>query len=434
MTDRHNPHMNILVIGNGGREHALVWKIARSKKVSGIFCANGNPGTAECAENVPVRPDDLGAVLDVIHARRIDLTVVGPELPLVLGLVDVLEAAGCAVFGPTRGAARLEGSKVFSKRLMKKYGIPTAGFEVFENATTASEYILKRNAPCVVKADGLAAGKGAIVCPTVDEALAAVQSIMGDRNFGSAGDQVVIEDLMAGEEASLFAITDGRDYVMLPAAQDHKRAGDGDTGKNTGGMGAYAPAPVVTEALMDEARRTIIEPTIAAMINEGHPYRGVLYCGLMLTADGPRVVEFNCRFGDPECQVLMPLIASDIVDLFMAVAERRLKNFRLEILPRSAACVVMASGGYPGAFQKGKTIRGLEKARECGAWVFHAGTARHEGSLVTAGGRVLGVTASADGLEDALAVAYRGVSAIDFDQKHFRTDIGHRALHAHPSR
>ncbi len=426
--------MNILVIGNGGREHALVWKIAQSKRVSGIFCANGNPGTAEFAENVPIRPDDMAAVLDFIRIRRIDLTVVGPERPLVLGLVDVLEAAGCAVFGPTRDAARLEGSKVFSKQLMKKYGIPTAGFEVFDNATAAREYILRRNTPCVVKADGLAAGKGAIVCPTVDEALAAVQLIMGDKNFGNAGDQVVVEDMMTGEEASLFAITDGRDYVMLPAAQDHKRAGDGDTGKNTGGMGAYAPAPVMTGPLLDEARRTIIEPTIAAMINEGHPYRGVLYGGLMLTPDGPKVVEFNCRFGDPECQALMPLIGSDIVDLFMAVAERNLKNYRLEILPRSAACVVMASGGYPDAFQKGKTIRGLETARASGALVFHAGTAMNEGSLVTAGGRVLGITASADRLEDALALAYRGVSAIDFDEKYFRTDIGHRALHARASR
>lgn len=420
--------MKILVIGSGGREHALIWKLAQSRHAPLIYCADGNAGIASIAECLPTKPDDMQGLVRLVEELNIDLTIVGPELPLTMGLVDELERRGRAVFGPSRGAARLEGSKVFAKDLMKRYGIPTAGFATFRDAGDARTYIRNGHAPCVVKADGLAAGKGALVCPTAEDAVDAVDLIMSHRSFGTAGDQIVIEEMMRGEEVSLFAVTDGKNYVLLPAAQDHKRIRDGDAGKNTGGMGAYAPAPAANADVIARACRDIVEPTLSAMEKEGCTYRGVLYCGLMLTSEGPKVVEFNCRFGDPECQALMPLIQSDLVDLCMAVAERRLSTFQLDLHPQHAVCVVMASGGYPENYDKGIPIDGIDAAREDGIVVFHAGTAMKEGRVVTSGGRVLGVTGVADDLQTAVAKAYRGVRTIKFARMHYRTDIAHRAL------
>jgi phosphoribosylamine--glycine ligase len=420
--------MNILVIGGGGREHALVWKIAQSKNISKIYCAPGNGGIRSIAECVAIQTTDIKSLSDFAIRNRIDLTVVGPEQPLTLGIVDHFQNHGLNIFGPSAKAAEIEGSKVFAKELMKKYGIPTAGFEVFSDAFSAKKYISETNLPCVVKADGLAAGKGAIVCMTVDEALAAVDTIKNE--FGEAGNSVVVEEFMEGEEASIFAVTDGKDYVVLPAAQDHKRIFDGDQGKNTGGMGAYAPAPVMTHALMERTKKEIIEPTIAAMAAEGRAYQGVLYCGLMLTKNEPKVVEFNCRFGDPECQVVMPLIKSDLVELLLAVAERRLSSYQLELNNQSAACVIMASGGYPDQYEKHKEIYGLEKISDPDTTVFHAGTEFKNGKILSNGGRVLAVTASAALLPDAIRKAYSAVSKLHFDQAHYRKDIGHRALKA----
>ncbi len=420
--------MYVLVIGSGGREHALIWKIRQSPKVTQIFAAPGNAGTAELAENVPIAPEQVERLADWAQEQSINLTVVGPEVPLTLGIVERFEEKGLTIFGPTSRAARLEGSKVFAKELMKKHGIPTAAFEVFADPEAAKAYVRTIGRPCVVKADGLAAGKGAVVCHSTGEAVEAIQLMMADRAFGSAGERVVIEEMMSGEEASVFAVTDGRDYAELPAVQDHKRALDGDRGKNTGGMGAYAPAPVVTPDVMAQVRTLIIEPTLAAMEREEAPYRGVLYCGLMLTTEGPKVVEFNCRFGDPECQVLMPLIRSDLVDMLLAVCERRLASYRPDIENRHAACVVMASGGYPDAYEKGKPISGLDRPADRSTVVFHSGTARSGDRIVTAGGRVLAVTSAGTTLPEALERCYRAVRSIHFDGAHYRTDIGHRAL------
>ncbi len=418
--------MKILVIGGGGREHALVWKIGQSPIVSKIYCAPGNGGIRSMAECVDIQATDINALSDFASKNQIDLTVVGPEQPLALGIVDHFRQLGLRIFGPSAKAAEIEGSKVFAKKLMKKFGIPTAAFEVFTDASSAKRYITEKNRPCVVKADGLAAGKGAIVCPTVQEALSAVDTIKNE--FGEAGNSVVIEEFMEGEEASIFAVTDGEDYAVLPAAQDHKRIFDGDLGKNTGGMGAYAPAPVVTETIMTLVRKEIIEPTISAMAAEGRPYQGVLYCGLMLTQDGPKVVEFNCRFGDPECQVVMPLIKSDILDLLLASSAGEMKNFRLELHPRSAACVVMASGGYPDHYEKHKAISGLDRIDNHEALVFHSGTEWRNGKIVSTGGRVLAVTAESTMLAEAVRQAYSAIEKIHFDNAHYRKDIGYRAL------
>lgn len=420
--------MKILVIGSGGREHALVWKLSQSRHLPQIFCAPGNAGTAQLAVNVPIKAGDVEALLEFARRENIDLTIVGSEEPLTLGVVDRFMQHGLKIFGPTAAAAEIESSKIFAKRLMKKYGVPTAAFGDFDDAEAAATFIRRHDRPMVIKADGLAAGKGVLVCDSVEESLHAVDIVMRDKKFGPAGERVVVEERLTGDEASIFAITDGQDYVLLPAAQDHKRVFDGDTGPNTGGMGAYAPAPMVTDDVLKKIRHTIIEPTIDAMRKEGRPYRGVLYCGLMMTADGPKVIEFNCRFGDPECQVLMPLLQTDLVDVCLAVAEQNLSTVTVSSSSDACACVVVASGGYPEAFQKGKAISGIDNAINDRVIVFHAGTALQDGRLVTSGGRVLAVTAVAPTLREAVANAYAGVYNIRFDNMHYRNDIAHRAL------
>ena len=418
--------MKILVIGNGGREHALAWKIAQSKKVTHIYCAEGNAGIRNIAECISIKATDCQGLLDFALRNKIDLTVVGPEQPLTLGIVDLFRDHGLKIFGPTARAAEIEGSKVFAKQLMKKYHIPTASFVTFMSAAEAKNYISNLNRSCVVKADGLAAGKGAIVCPTVEEALSAVDIIK--REFGTAGNSILVEEMMEGEEASIFAVTDGRGYIILPPAQDHKRVFDGDMGKNTGGMGAYAPAPVITSDILDRIKKEIIEPTIAAMAHEGRPYQGVLYCGIMLTRDGPKVVEFNCRFGDPECQVIMPLIKSDVIEMFLAVANQNIDACKIELHQQSSVCVVMASGGYPDHYEKSKEISGLYKIDDQNSIIFHAGTEFKDGKIFSNGGRVLGIASISERLPDAIQKAYTAVEKIHFNNAHYRKDIGYRAL------
>lgn len=421
--------MRVLVIGGGGREHALAWKLAQSPKCEKLYALPGNPGmqdVAECVGGIPV--EDLAAVVRLAQEKAIDLVVVGPEVPLTNGIVDALGEAGIRAFGPSRLAAEIEGSKAFSKGLMKKYGIPTAKYEVFTEAEAAREYVRKEGAPIVVKADGLAAGKGVIVAMTMDEALHAIDDIMEDKAFGQAGSRVVIEEFMEGEEASLLAFTDGETIVPMISSQDHKRAYDGDKGPNTGGMGTYAPAPVMTAEMVQAATEKILRPAIAAMKAEGRPYQGCLYAGLMITKDGPKVVEFNARFGDPETQVVLPLLESDLVEIMTACVEGSLASLDIRWSRGAAVCVVMASGGYPGSYAKGKVISGLEEAKEAGNLVFHAGTAQKDGNIVTNGGRVLGVVAKAGSIREAVDHAYAGVGKISFEDAFYRKDIAHRAL------
>lgn len=421
--------MNILVIGSGGREHTLAWKLSQSPKATKLYAIPGNPGmaeVAECVEGISITDND--AVAAFAKEKQIDLAVVGPEVPLTNGLVDALNAAGIKAFGPTQLAAEIEGSKAFSKGLMKKYGIPTAKYEVFTEADAARAYIEQEGAPIVIKADGLAAGKGVIVAMTKEEALAAIADIMEDQEFGTAGSRVVIEEFMEGEEASLLCFTDGKTICPMISSQDHKRAYDGDKGPNTGGMGTYAPAPVMTKAMVDRAYETILVPTIKAMEQEGRLYKGCLYAGLMITADGPKVVEFNARFGDPETQVVLPLLESDLVDIMLACADGTLAAQDIKWSDGAAVCVVMASGGYPKSYQKGFAIDGLEEAKVSGTEVFHAGTAEKDGQVVTAGGRVLGVVAKADDVKTAVDKAYAGVKKISFQDAFYRNDIAHRAL------
>ena len=423
--------MKILVIGGGGREHTLAWKLAQSPKATKLYAIPGNPGMAEIAECVPdISIEDNKAVVDFAKTHDIDLAVVGPEVPLTNGIVDAFEAAGILAFGPRKLAAEIEGSKSFSKGLMKKYGIPTAKYEVFTDAAAAKDYIRKEGAPIVIKADGLAAGKGVVVAMTEEEALRAITDIMEAQEFGQAGSRVVIEEFMEGEEASLLAFTDGETIVSMISSQDHKRAYDGDKGPNTGGTGTYAPAPVMTPALVAQAKETILEPAIRAMAVEGRKYQGCLYAGLMITAEGPKVVEFNARFGDPETQVVLPLLRSDLVEIMTACArgDGSLKDLGIRWSDGAAVCVVLASGGYPKSYRKGYEITGLAEAAAKGAHVFHAGTAEKDGKIVTAGGRVLGVVAEAADVAQAVEKAYDGVSAIDFKDKMFRKDIAHRAL------
>jgi phosphoribosylamine--glycine ligase len=421
--------MKILVVGGGGREHALVWKIAQSPLVEKIYCAPGNPGIANLADCVHIPADDIEALLDFARGEKIDLTVVGPEVPLTMGIVDRFQAAGLEIFGPNRSAARIEGSKSFSKELMKKYAIPTAAYETFTDHDAAVAYIRAQGAPIVVKADGLAAGKGVIVALTEEQAIAAVDDIMLDKVFGEAGASVVIEEFMAGEEASFFAFTDGRNILPLASSQDHKRAFDNDEGPNTGGMGAYSPAPVVTAALHDEIVETIVKPTIAGMAANGCPYSGILYVGLMIQNGKPRVVEFNARFGDPEAQPLLMRMKSDIVPLLQACARGRLDQGRIEWHDKAAVCVVMASGGYPASYAKGFAISGLDAVLEMDdVYVFHAGTAFQGGKVVNVGGRVLGVTGLGATVAEAIDCAYRAVDRIAWEGAHFRRDIGKKAL------
>ena len=422
--------MKILVIGAGGREHALVWKIKQSKKVEKVYCAPGNAGISRIAECVDIAVTDVEALMEFAKKEGISLTVVGPESSLVAGIVDVFEANGLRIFGPSQRAAELEGSKVYCKEFLKKYTIPTASFAVFTDRKKAKKYIDSCGAPLVVKADGLAAGKGVIVAKTVDEAKQAVDFIMAEKAFGSAGDRIVIETCLVGEEASFIAFTDGKTILPLPTSQDHKAIFENDQGSNTGGMGAYSPAPVVTSEIADFVMNRIMLPTIKGMEAEGRPYKGMLYAGLMISGKDINVLEFNCRFGDPEAQPLLMRLKSDIIDIFESVIDRTLGQVEMKIDPRPTVCVVMAAGGYPGAYEKGKTIKGLAKAAECrGVEVFHAGTARKQGRSVTNGGRVLGVTAIGKDLHEAISRAYGAVDLIRWTNCYFRRDIGAKALH-----
>jgi phosphoribosylamine---glycine ligase len=421
--------MKVLVVGSGGREHALVWKLAQNKKVSEIFCAPGNAGISKMATNIDISASDIEELADFARKENIDLTIVGPEVSLTLGIVDSFLAKGLRIFGPDQKAAILEGSKVFTKDLMEKYGIPSGTYKVFTDRGEALSYLDGIQAPIVVKADGLAAGKGVILAETISEAKKAVDQIMEEKAFGDAGSQVVIEEFLVGEEASFIAFTDGKTVLPLPTSQDHKAVFDGDKGPNTGGMGAYSPAPVVTEAMHKLVMEQVMYPTIKAMEAEGRPYKGMLYAGLMIHEGKAKVLEFNCRFGDPEAQPLLMRLNTDLVDLLEAVIDERLDEITLDIDPRSTICVVMASGGYPGSYEKGKAISGLDAAAGVkDTFVFHAGTALQDGNFVNVGGRVLGITSLGETLQDAIDKAYKAVEMIRWDDCYFRKDIGQKAL------
>lgn len=419
--------MKILVVGNGGREHAIIWKIRQNPKVEKIYCAPGNGGIRNLADCVPIQVDDMKGLVQFAQKQKIDLTIVGPEYPLTLGIVDYFKEAGLRVFGPSKAAAEIEGSKVFTKNLMAKYKIPSAGYQTFDKAENAIQYIGKTNPPYVLKADGLAAGKGVLICQSRAEAYDGIEQIMQDKKFGEAGNRLVIEEFMEGEEASILCITDGETIVPLPSAQDHKAIFEGDQGPNTGGMGAYAPAPVITPLMEKLVFEKILKPTVQAMKQEGRPYCGILYAGLMITSEGPKVVEFNCRFGDPEIQAIVPLIETDLIDMMNAAIDGRLSDMQVEIKKGSAVCVVMASGGYPGKYEKGKVIHGLSREYP-DTMVFHAGTDFVKGQHVTSGGRVLGVTSVGNTITEAIRTAYHAVGKITFDGAYYRRDIGHRAL------
>ncbi|MGD9014979.1 MAG: phosphoribosylamine--glycine ligase [Candidatus Omnitrophota bacterium] len=426
--------MKVLVIGSGGREHALVWKIAQSKLVDKIFSAPGNGGIAGLAECIDIKADDLSGLRDFALGEKIDLTVVGPEAPLASGIVDQFQESKLKIFGPTQKAARLESSKVFSKELMNKYQVPTANFRIFDNPQEAVEFINQRGVPCVIKADGLAAGKGVVVCKTIEEAEKAVDYIMRQRVFGQAGEKIIVEDCLEGQEASIIVFTDSREVVPLASSQDHKRINDFDQGANTGGMGAYSPAPVVNDRLNHQIIETIIYPTIKGLVAEEIIYKGILYCGVMITSQGPQTLEFNVRFGDPETQAILPRLNSDLVEVMLATAQDGLsqwKNKRSGLIwdRRSCVCVVCASGGYPDKYEKGKEITGLQQAEQMAdIVVFHAGTKKTDTQLVTNGGRVLGVTGLGNTIKEAIECTYQAVEKIQFQGMHYRKDIGSRAI------
>jgi len=420
--------MNILVIGSGGREHALAWKIAQSSHVDRLICAPGNAGMAEVAECMPLDASDHDAVVSLCRAEKIGLVVVGPEQPLIEGIVDQLEAEGIPAFGPTKAAAQLEGSKSFTKALCDRMNIPTAAYGHFTEADAAKDYLRAQKMPIVIKADGLAAGKGVVIAETLADAEVAIDEMLGGK-FGDAGAEVVIEEFMVGEEASFFVLTDGQQILPLVTAQDHKRVGEGDVGPNTGGMGAYSPAPVMTRELIIETMTRIIVPTVQGLNELGTPYRGVLYAGLMITDEGPKLVEYNARFGDPETQVLMPRLASDIVPILHEIAQGALATNALRWSNKTAVTVVMASNGYPGSYEKGSVIEGVEEAaKETGAVIFHAGTARKGGKLIATGGRVLNVTALGASVTEAVHKAYEAVDLINWPGGFCRRDIGWHAL------
>jgi len=421
--------MKILIVGGGGREHALAWKCAGSPEVETIYCAPGNAGIAELAECIAIDANDIVALKDFALENNVDLTVVGPEDPLAAGIVDVFEKVGLKVFGPTKAAAQIEGSKSFAKRLMLKYNIPTAMGRTFTSYAHALLYLETMDFPVVVKADGLAAGKGVVVCRTREEAEDVLDRIMNQQIFGDAGAAVLIEDYLPGEEASFIAFTDGKNVIPLPASQDHKAVHEGDTGPNTGGMGAVSPAPVIDIAMRQKIMNQVMIPTVKAMAAEKIPYKGVLYAGLMISGDKVKVVEFNCRFGDPETQPILMRTRNDIVPLMTACIDGGLDNYSVDIDPRPAACVIMAAKGYPGQYDKGMVVSGLETIRKIdGIEVFHSGTAMKEGQIVTAGGRVLGVTATGETLGQAVSRAYEAIPALSFDNEYHRPDIGHRAI------
>jgi len=419
--------LKILVIGGGGREHALVWKLSQSPRAKKIFCAPGNAGIAELAECVDIQAENIPALMDLVRSHKFDLTVIGPEAPLVAGLADHLEKEGYPVFGPRQRAAEIEGSKVLSKEIMQKYGIPTAKYAIFQNPVEASEYIRQLSAPCVIKADGLAAGKGVFVAEDEKSALSAVDLIMNKKVFGTAGSRLIVEECLQGEEVSMLAFTDGEHILPMLPAQDHKQVYDGDKGPNTGGMGAYTPVPVLDASMQHEVIESIMLPTVRGMASEDRPYRGILYAGLMMTAAGPRVLEFNARFGDPEAQPILMLLQSDLVDVMEALWAGDLNKINLDWHDGASVCVVLASGGYPGNYNKGEIISGLQDLPE-NVVAFHSGTSLKNGCVASAGGRVIGITALAGNIPDAIDLAYRGVAKVKFKDMHYRTDIGMKAL------
>ncbi|MFC7440748.1 phosphoribosylamine--glycine ligase [Laceyella putida] len=419
--------MRILVIGNGGREHAIVWKLKQSPKVADIYCAPGNGGIAGLATCVPIAVEDVDGLVAFAKEQRVDLTVVGPEVPLLLGVVDRFEQEGLKAFGPRRQAALIEGSKRFAKELMRKHNIPTAAFASFTNAEEAKAYVREQGAPIVIKADGLAAGKGVVVAQTVAEAERAIAEAMEEKVFGEAGNEVVIEEFLSGQEVSLMAFLDGKTVKPMVVAQDHKPAFERDKGPNTGGMGTYSPVPQIPAEVVEQAIDTILWPMHEAFRQEGIEYKGVLYAGLMITAEGPKVIEFNARFGDPETQVVLPRLETDLVEVMEAVISGTLDELSLSWSEQAAVCVVLAAGGYPGSYEKGWPISGLESVPD-GVVVFHAGTKRRDCGIVTAGGRVLGVTALGADIKDARDKAYQQVKTISFKDMHYRTDIAAKAL------
>lgn len=421
--------MKILMVGQGGREHSLLWKLAQSPTKPLLYAAPGNAGMAQIATCINIGATDLATLADFASQEKIDLTLVGPEVPLTLGIVDLFEARGLKIFGARRDAAMIEGSKSFAKNLMRKYKIPTAEYEIFHDPPKARAHLEKVGAPIVVKADGLAAGKGAIVCPTLETAHEAITTIMEERAFGDAGAQVVIEEYLTGEEASFLAFTDGKTVLPMASSQDHKPIFDNDQGPNTGGMGAYSPAPVVTDDVHKKIMDRVMLPAVQGMAAEGHPYKGVLYAGLMIKDGEPKALEFNARFGDPEAQPLVARMASDLIPVLESVIEERLHETTLEWRPEPTVCVVMASGGYPGSYDKGKVISGLDEAAGVpGVLIFHAGTALKNGKVVTDGGRVLNVTGIGKDIREAIATAYQGVRKIYWEGVHYRNDIGKKAL------
>lgn len=421
--------MDILVVGSGGREHAICAALAKSKRLPKLYCAPGNAGISQLAECVPIKAEDLPGLVKWCREHKPGLVVIGPEVPLCMGLADDLIKEGFQVFGPTKDGAQMEGSKDFTKKLLLDNGIPTAKAATFTDYEGAISYVRAQGAPIVIKADGLAAGKGVTVCETVAQAEEAIEESMNRKVFGAAGNKVVIEEFLEGEEASILAFVDGESIVPMVSAQDHKRVFDGDKGPNTGGMGAYSPAPVVTEKLNAEILEKILKPTVAALKKMGITYKGVLYAGLMIGKDGPKVIEYNCRFGDPETQVVLPRLKTDFVNVCMAVAQGKLSHLKIEWDERPAACVVMASKGYPGNYPKGIEIKGLEKAAKVpDSFVFHAGTVLEGNKVVTSGGRVLCVTGLGKTVKEAVAAAYQGVAEISFEGAQFRKDIAWRAL------
>ena len=423
--------MKVLIVGSGGREHAIAASVAKSNQVEKIYCAPGNAGIGQIAECVDITAMEFDKLADFAEKNQIDLTIIGMDDPLVGGVVDVFEARGLRVFGPRKNAAIIEGSKVFSKELMQKYNIPTAEYKVFDNAEEAIEYIKERNEfPTVIKADGLALGKGVIIPENLDDAIAGVKEIMEDKIFGASGNNIVVEEFLTGPEVSVLAFTDGKCVKPMVSSMDHKRALDGDKGLNTGGMGTVSPNPYYTQEVANECMDKIFMPTINAMNNEGRTFKGCLYFGLMITPKGPKVIEYNCRFGDPETQVVLPRLKTDIVDIFEAIDNETLSDLDVEWSDDACACVIMASGGYPKSYPKGIEITGLSNGQLDGVTVYHAGTKLQDNKLVTSGGRVLGVTALGDTLEDALKKSYDAVEKIHFEGAHYRRDIGKRALEA----
>ena len=421
--------MKLLVVGRGGREHAFVWKLAQSNKITRLYAAPGSPGMAQYAECVDISDSDLNGLANFAQREGIDISIIGPEAPLADGIVDVFTERGLAVFGPTQAAAQIEADKDFALELMHKYDIPTGAYETFVDAETARERLREWRHPLYLKVSGLAAGKGAIYCETLQDSYKTVDEVMVQRAFGASGDKLVAMELLEGEEASIFGFSDGENIVCVVPSQDHKTIGEGDVGLNTGGMGAYAPAPIITPELFDDIVQRIMKRTVHALAQEDRSYTGILYGGIIVTADGPKVIEFNCRMGDPETQVVLPLIKTDFVDIIEAVCNGSVADLDIELDDRAATCVVMASGGYPEAYDTGFPISGIDRAEAPGdVIVFHAGTARKDGQLVTNGGRVIGVTAIGDTIKSSIDRAYEAVGKIDFDNAYFRRDIGHRAL------